>query len=60
MEAVANYSTLRYCFSGGVKFTSGDNVFYRLHGFCGTSNHVLSCVVYLQRLVNGKLSVAFI
>ena len=60
MEAVANYFTPRYCFSEGVEITSGDKVIYQLHGYCDASNHALSYVVYLRRLVNGKLSVAFI
>ena len=60
MEAVANYSTPRYCFSDGVEITSGGKFFYQLHGCCDASNYALSCVVYLRRLVNRKLSVAFI
>ena len=60
MEAVANYSTPRYCFSDEVENTNGDKVIYQLHGFCDASNHAFSCVVYLRRLVNEKLSVASI
>ena len=60
MEAVANYSTPRYCFSGEVEITNGDKVIYQLHGFCDASNHAFSCVVYLRRLVNEKSNVAFI
>ena len=60
MEAVANYSTLRYYFSDGVEIASGDKVICKLHGFCNASNHAFSCVVYLRRLVNQKFSVAVI
>ena len=60
MEVVANYSTPRYCFSDGVEITRDDKIIYQLHGFCDASNHALLCGVYLRRLINGKLSVAFI
>ena len=60
MEAVANYSTSRYCFSDGVEITSDVKFFFQLHGCCDASNYALSCVVYLRCLVNRKLSVAFI
>ena len=60
MEAVANYSTPRYCFSDGVEITSDGKFFFQLHGSCDASNYALSCAVYLRCLVNRKLIVAFI
>ena len=36
-----------------------EDVAYQLHGFCDGSNQALSCLVYLRRIINGRLCVVF-
>ena len=49
----------RYCFHGGnIQGTDRDT--FQLHGFCDASDHALSYVVYLRRIVNERSCVAFI
>ena len=59
MDGFVKISIPRYCFYGSdIQGTDRDN--FQLHGFCDASDHALSCVVYLRRIVNGRSCVAFI
>ena len=58
MSKLSDFSIPRYCF----EITEAANAasVYQLHGFCDASNSAFSCVVYLRRVVNGELQVAFV
>ena len=59
MDGFVKISIPRYCFHGGdIQGTDRDT--FQLHGFCDASDHALSCVMYLRRVVSGRSCVAFI
>ena len=60
MGSFAGLSIPRYCFLEGLMIEDNENVAYRLHGFCDTSNQALSCVMYLRRIINGRSFVTFV
>ena len=59
MDGFAKISIPRYCFHGGDIQKAGGTTF-QLHRFCDASDHALSCVMYLRRIVNRRSYVAFI
>ena len=59
MDGFVKISIPRYCLHGS-DILGTDRDTFQLHGFCDASDHALSCVVYLRRVVNGRSCVAFI
>ena len=63
MRDYSEFSIPRYCFAnehGYIGNATNDKIVYELHGFCDASDSVLSCVIYLKRIVNGHVCVSFI
>ena len=57
METFASVSIPRYYFAGGYEFACREGAEYQLHVFCcDVSNHAFSCVVYLRRVLNERIS----
>ena len=55
------YSIPRYCFGNEeVNKNTCNQVKHQLHGFCDASKYVLSCVVYLRRVVEDRSDVEFL